>query len=69
MKASNEMTGKKLSAKTKGYLLLFLMVIVSWGIFKVITPNNFGSAKNMMSYFEASLLAAVGAVGVVEEAT
>ena len=63
MKKTRETAGKKLSARTKGYLLLLLMVIVSWGIFKIITPDNFGSAKNMLSYFEASLLAAVGAVG------
>lgn len=63
MKATKEKTGKKLSAKTGGYLLLILMVVVSWGIFKIITPDNFGSPKNMLSYFEASLLAAVGAVG------
>jgi ribose transport system permease protein len=47
----------------KGYLLLIFLVILSWGIFKIITPNNFGSAKNMLSYFEASLMASVGAVG------
>ena len=58
-----ESTGKRLSGGVKGYLLLLLMVLVSWGIFKVITPDNFGSPKNMLSYFEASLLAAVGAVG------
>ncbi|MBR6402774.1 MAG: ABC transporter permease [Eubacterium sp.] len=63
MNASSETAGKKLSGQTKGYLLLIFLVILSWGIFKVITPNNFGSAKNMLSYFEASLLAAVGAVG------
>ncbi|MBR5356853.1 MAG: ABC transporter permease [Lachnospiraceae bacterium] len=63
MKASSEKAGKKLGGKLKGYLMLLLMVIVSWGIFKIITPDNFGSAKNMLSYFEASLLAAVGAVG------
>ena len=63
MKKTRETAGKKLSARTKGYLLLLLMGIVSWGVFKIITPDNFGSAKNMLSYFEASLLAAVGAVG------
>ena len=63
MKTSSETAGKKLSGKLMGYLLLFGMVIISWGIFKIITPSNFGSAKNMLSYFEASLLAAVGAVG------
>ncbi|MCR5227219.1 MAG: ABC transporter permease [Eubacterium sp.] len=52
-----------MSGQMKGYILLVLLVILSWGVFKVITPDNFGSAKNMLSYFEASLLAAVGAVG------
>ena len=63
MKTSSETAGKKLSGKLMGYLMLLGMVVVSWGIFKIITPGNFGSAKNMLSYFEASLLAAVGAVG------
>ena len=63
MNKSSETVGKKLSGQVKGYLLLILLVILSWGIFKIITPNNFGSAKNMLSYFEASLLASVGAVG------
>ena len=63
MNDSNEKKGIKLSGQAKGYLLLILLVILSWGIFKVITPDNFGSPKNMLSYFEASLLAAVGAVG------
>ena len=63
MSTSVETTGKKLSGQLKGYLLLIILVIISWGIFKVITPDNFGSAANMLSYFVASLLAAVGAVG------
>jgi ribose transport system permease protein len=63
MNASAQTTGKKLSGQAKGYILLFVLVLLSWGIFKIITPDNFGSAKNMLSYFEASLLAAVGAVG------
>ncbi len=63
MHKSNENTGKKLSGQIKGYILLLLLVLISWGIFKVISPDNFGSPKNLLSYFEASLLAAVGAVG------
>ncbi len=63
MNTSTETAGKKISGQVKGYLLLILLVFISWGIFKIITPNNFGSAKNMLSYLEASLLAAVGAVG------
>ena len=63
MNRSSETVGKKLSGQVKGYLLLIFLGILSWGIFKIITPNNFGSAKNMLSYFEASLMASVGAVG------
>ena len=32
-------------------------------IFKALTPGNFGSPANMLSYFQASLIATVGAVG------
>ena len=32
-------------------------------IFKILTPSNFGSPANMLSYFQASLIATVGAVG------
>ena len=63
MNASTKTAEKKISGQAKGYLLLFILVLISWGIFKIITPDNFGSPKNMLSYFEASLLAAVGAVG------
>ena len=57
------MAGKKITGQVKGYLLLIVLVIISWGIFKIITPDNFGTPKNLLSYLEASLLAAVGAVG------
>ena len=54
---------KKFSGKFAGFLMLFALVIVSWAIFKVITPHNFGSPKNLLSYFEASLMVSAGAVG------
>lgn len=53
----------KLSGSARGYLILLLLVFVSWLIFKLLTPRNFGSPANMMSYFQASLIATVGAVG------
>ena len=56
-------TSKKMSGKLGGYLILFGLVAVSWAIFKVITPTNFGSSENMLQYFQASLIAATGAVG------
>lgn len=52
-----------MSAKVKGYLILFALVFVSWLIFKILTPDNFGSPENMLSYFQASLIASAGAVG------
>ncbi|MBQ7557830.1 MAG: ABC transporter permease [Lachnospiraceae bacterium] len=54
---------KKLSGSLRGYLILLLLVVVSWLFFKVITPHNFGSPENMVKYFEAGLIAATGAVG------
>lgn len=59
----NVTAGKKMSAKVKGYLILFALVFVSWLIFKILTPDNFGSPDNMLSYFQASLIASAGAVG------
>ena len=56
-------TTKKLSGKTMGYVILIGLVIVSWAIFKILTPHNFGSFSNMLNYFQASLIATVGAVG------
>ena len=64
MTTTQEKAGKSgMSGTVEGYMILFGLVILSWAIFKVLTPNNFGSPKNLLSYFEASLLAAVGAVG------
>ena len=54
-------TTKKLSGKTMGYVILIGLVIVSWVIFKILTPHNFGSFSNMLNYFQASLIATVGA--------
>ncbi len=64
MVSADETKKKKgMSGTVRGYLILFGLVILSWAIFKVLTPGNFGSPANLLSYFEASLLAAVGAVG------
>lgn len=54
---------KNLSGATKGYIVLIALVFLSWAIFKVLTPHNFGSPENLMAYFQASLIATVGAIG------
>ena len=64
MGSSESLSAKnKLSGRTTGFLVLFLLVIVSWAVFKIITPSNFGAPKNLLSYFEASLMVSAGAVG------
>ncbi|MDY6323317.1 MAG: ABC transporter permease [Succinivibrio sp.] len=58
------MTGfKNLSGAAKGYIVLTALVVLSWAIFKILTPDNFGSPSNLLSYFQASLITTVGAVG------
>ena len=54
---------KRFTGKLAGYAVLVLLVVASWAIFKVITPNNFGTPKHLLSYFEASLMVSAGAVG------
>ena len=63
MSSSMKTTEKKKSGKTKGYLILIVLLVASWVIFKIVTPGNFGSPKQILQYFQASLLAATGAVG------
>lgn len=41
---------KKLSGKTKGYLILIVLLVASYGIFKIVTPDNFGSPKQILQY-------------------
>jgi ribose transport system permease protein len=64
MSTSTKTAGaSKLSGKAKGYLILLVLLILSWAIFKVITPGNFGAPSQMLQYFQASLMATTGAVG------
>lgn len=44
-------------------MILIVLLVASWVIFKIVTPGNFGSPKQILQYFQASLLAATGAVG------
>ena len=60
---TQSMSKKKMSSAIKGYLILCVMVFLSWLVFKILTPDNFGTLDNMLSYFQASLIASAGAVG------
>ena len=54
---------KRISGKATGYITLVALVVLSWLIFKILTPKNFGNPDNLLSYFEASLMVSAGAVG------
>lgn len=53
----------RISPKRRGYLVLTLLIVLSWGIFKILSPHNFGTMANMISYLEASLITTTGALG------
>lgn len=63
MGSSAKSSSGKLSGSKMGFLLLILLVILSWAVFKIITPSNFGTPAKMLSYFESSLMVATGAAG------
>ena len=63
MDTSRAASSKRISGKVLCFAILIFLVIASWAIFKAITPGNFGSPKNLLSYFEASLMVSAGAVG------
>lgn len=54
---------KKTTGSLSGFAILAILIVVSWAIFKILTPHNFGSAANMVQYFEASLIYSTGALG------
>ena len=56
-------TFASLSGATKGYIVMIALVFLSWLIFRILTPDNFGSPENLLTYLQASLIATVGAIG------
>ena len=39
-----------------GLVLLAAMLVVVYGIFKILTPHNFGSLNNLSSYLQSSII-------------
>ncbi len=46
-----------------GFALLVVMAIAFWAIFKIFTPDNFGSLDKMYFYLQSSIIYSVGACG------
>ncbi len=54
----------KVFANFYGLMLLLLLVILCWGIFKIIVPTKFGAPGQLVSYLQSSLIYAVGGCGL-----
>lgn len=46
-----------------GIGLLLIMVVFFWGVFKLLSPENFGTGKLMLGYLQTSIQYAVGGCG------
>lgn len=47
-----------------GLFILAVLVLVCWGIFKILSPANFGTPTKLVSYLQTSLIYAVGGCGL-----
>ena len=50
--------------KAFGYLILAAMVLFFYAVFKILTPDNFGSPANLYSYLQSSIIYSVGGCGL-----
>ncbi len=47
-----------------GVVLLLLLVVLFWGVFKILAPETFGDAGRMSIYLKSALIYAVGGCGL-----
>ena len=52
------------SSRYYGYLLLAVMLLFFYGVFKILTPENFGSPANLYAYLQTSIIYSVGGCGL-----
>ncbi|MCR5124409.1 MAG: ABC transporter permease [Treponema sp.] len=52
------------SSRFFGVATLIVLAVVCWGIFKLLSPANFGTAKLMSDYLQTSIQYAVGGCGL-----
>ena len=50
--------------KAYGALMLAAMVLFFYAVFKILTPDNFGSPANLYSYLQSSIIYSVGGCGL-----
>ena len=49
--------------RTYGLCLLLAMLLFFYLVFKILTPQNFGSPSNLYSYLQSSIIYSVGGCG------
>ncbi len=47
-----------------GFILLGAMLLFFYGVFKILTPDNFGSLSNLYAYLQSSIIYSVGGCGL-----
>ena len=47
-----------------GLILLGAMLLFFYGVFKILTPGNFGSLNNLYTYLQSSIIYSVGGCGL-----
>ena len=52
------------SSRYYGLLLLAVMLLFFYGVFKLLTPGNFGSPANLYAYLQSSIIYSVGGCGL-----
>jgi ribose transport system permease protein len=62
-KRLNEIKTNKIFGRFYGLLLLLLLAFFFWAVFKILTPDNFGSIDKMYYYLQSSIIYSVGACG------
>ncbi len=46
-----------------GLFLLFLLLLIFWGFFKILRPDNFGTPAKLLLYAQTAIIYAVGGCG------
>ena len=52
------------NSKFFGFMILAVMVLFFYAVFKFLSPSNFGSPANLFSYFQSSIIYSVGGCGL-----
>lgn len=62
--STQKLKTNKFLSKYLGIILLLVLVVLFWAIFKILSPGNFGSGEKLLSYLQSSLIYAVGGCGL-----